>query len=63
MIIGGDLVTMAETIISAACLSLEALFGARIITGVGIGTAISVATVYLVEISPSTIRGSLVGLL
>ncbi len=62
-IIGGGLVTMAGTVISAACSSIGALFGARIITGAGIGTAMSIATVYLVEISPPATRGSLAGLL
>ena len=62
-IIAGGLVTMAGTIISAGCSDLGALFSARIITGAGIGTAMSVATVYLVEISPPAVRGSLAGLL
>lgn len=59
----GALVTIAGTTISSACSNLGALFAARVISGAGIGTALSASTVYLVEVSPPETRGSLAGLL
>ena len=48
---------MLGTIISAASHSFATLIVARIITGIGAGQAIAVATVYLVEVAPVEIRG------
>ena len=48
---------MVGTIISAISFSLGALYSGRIITGLGIGQALAVTTVYLVEIAPPDTRG------
>ena len=62
-IFSGGLITLVGTIISAASSSFGSLIGARIITGIGIGQAMSVTTVYLVEIAPAKRRGVTAGLL
>lgn len=62
-ILCGALMTLVGTIISAVSFSLGALFAARMITGAGIGLALAVATVYLVEIAPSKTRGAWASLL
>ena len=62
-ILTGALLTFVGTAISAASNNLGALFGGRIITGMGIGQALAVTTVYLVEITPPKTRGAWTGLL
>ncbi|GLA87529.1 hypothetical protein AtubIFM56815_001955 [Aspergillus tubingensis] len=53
----GSLLSLAGTIISACSPNFASLIVARLITGVGMGQAISVTTVYLVEIAPADVRG------
>lgn len=53
----GSILYLIGTVISAASPNFAALIVARLITGMGMGQAISVATVYLVEIATADIRG------
>ncbi|PLB45815.1 sugar transporter [Aspergillus steynii IBT 23096] len=53
----GSILFLIGTIISATAPNFAALIVARLITGMGMGQAISVATVYLVEIATTDIRG------
>jgi MFS family permease len=53
----GGIISLIGTIISAGSPNFASLIVARLITRIGIGQAISVTTVYLVEIAPVTIRG------
>ena len=53
----GSLLSLVGTIISACSPNFASLIVARLITGVGMGQAISVTTVYLVEIAPAEVRG------
>ncbi|KAL4888254.1 sugar transporter [Aspergillus ambiguus] len=53
----GGVISLIGTVISAASPNFASLIVARLITGVGMGQAISVVTVYLVEIAPADIRG------
>lgn len=62
-ILFGALITFVGTLISAVSRNLGMLFGARVITGLGIGQALAVTTVYLVEITPPDTRGIWSGLL
>lgn len=59
----GALVFMLGTIISASSHTLGSLFTARLITGIGAGQTISVASIYLVEIATKETRGKLACLL
>ena len=59
----GGLIVLIGTIISACSPNLTALFLARLLTGVGVGQAMSIAAVYLVEIPPAQIRGRFASLL
>lgn len=59
----GAFVFMIGTIISATSHSLGSLFVARLITGVGAGQTISVASIYLVELATMETRGKLACLL
>lgn len=56
-ILSGGLLTLAGTVFSAASRSFAALVSARIITGAGMGQALTVSTVYLVEIAAPESRG------
>ncbi|PYI07785.1 sugar transporter [Aspergillus sclerotiicarbonarius CBS 121057] len=53
----GSLLSLVGTVISACSPNFASLIVARLITGVGMGQAISVTTVYLVEIAPAEGRG------
>lgn len=53
----GSVLSLIGTVISACSPNFTSLIFARLITGCGMGQAISVATVYLVEIAPIDIRG------
>ncbi|KAL2852258.1 hypothetical protein BJX68DRAFT_254601 [Aspergillus pseudodeflectus] len=53
----GGIISLIGTIISAASPNFASLIVARLVTGVGIGQAISVTTVYLIEMAPVGIRG------
>ncbi|GFF88582.1 MFS transporter [Aspergillus lentulus] len=53
----GSILSLTGTVISASSPSFAALIVGRLITGMGMGQAISVATVYLVEIATADIRG------
>ncbi|KAI9373266.1 general substrate transporter [Aspergillus egyptiacus] len=53
----GGLISLLGTVVSAAAPNFAALIVARLITGVGVGQAISVTTVYLVEVAPVGTRG------
>ncbi|KAL3442082.1 general substrate transporter [Aspergillus insuetus] len=53
----GGIISLIGTVISAASPNFASLIVARLVTGVGIGQAISVTTVYLVEMAPVGIRG------
>ncbi|KAL4952345.1 general substrate transporter [Aspergillus filifer] len=53
----GGVISLIGTIISACSPNLASLIVARLLTGIGMGQAISVTTVYLVEIAPVSIRG------
>ncbi|CEL02891.1 hypothetical protein ASPCAL04054 [Aspergillus calidoustus] len=56
-ILPGGIISLIGTIISAASPNFASLIVARLVTGVGIGQAISVTTVYLIEMAPVGIRG------
>ncbi|KAL4926814.1 sugar porter family MFS transporter [Aspergillus undulatus] len=56
-ILFGGVVSLIGTVISACSPNFAGLIVARLITGIGMGQAISVTTVYLVEIAPVAIRG------
>jgi MFS family permease len=58
-ILTGALLTLCGTVFSAASPNFAALICARLLTGVGAGQAISVTTVYLVEIARAEVRGVL----
>ena len=62
-ILSGAIMTLVGTIVSATSFTLGALFGGRVITGLGVGLALAVTTVYLVEITPPETRGAWAGLL
>ncbi|KAL3436551.1 general substrate transporter [Aspergillus tetrazonus] len=53
----GGVISLLGTVISACSPNFASLIVARLVTGVGMGQAISVTTVYLVEIAPVAIRG------
>ncbi|RDW72325.1 sugar porter family MFS transporter [Aspergillus mulundensis] len=53
----GGILSLIGTVVSACSPSFAALMAARLVTGIGMGQAISVTTVYLVEIAPAGIRG------
>jgi MFS family permease len=53
----GGVISLLGTVISACSPNFASLVVARLVTGVGMGQAISVTTVYLVEIAPVAIRG------
>lgn len=55
----GALVFLLGAVISAASHNLGALFAGRLITGIGTGQTISVASIYLVEIATKETRGKL----
>ncbi len=56
-IMTGGLLSIIRTVISSVAPSFPVLIVARIITGFGVGQAIAVTTVYLVELAPREIRG------
>ncbi|KAL4934977.1 hypothetical protein BDV06DRAFT_229253 [Aspergillus oleicola] len=53
----GGIISLIGTVISACSPNFACLIVARLLTGIGVGQAISVTTVYLVEIAPVSIRG------
>lgn len=53
----GAALTLIGTMISASAPNFAALIVARLVTGFGMGQAIAVTTVYLVELAPTSIRG------
>lgn len=53
----GSILFLIGTIISACSPNFVSLIFARLVTGIGMGQAISVTTVYLVEIAPADVRG------
>ena len=53
----GSILTAVGATLSAASPNFASLIVARLVTGVGSGQAISVGTVYLVEVAPVEIRG------
>ncbi|KAH7930757.1 general substrate transporter [Leucogyrophana mollusca] len=57
-ILTGALIALLGTVISASAQNFAALFCARLITGIGQGQSISVVTIYLCEIAPQEIRGT-----
>ncbi|KAH7914667.1 general substrate transporter [Hygrophoropsis aurantiaca] len=57
-ILTGSLIALLGTVISASAKNVPALFCARLITGIGQGQSISVVTIYLCEIAPQEIRGT-----
>jgi len=57
-ILTGGIVVLLGTIISASAKTFPVLICARLITGIGQGQSISVVTIYLCEISPREIRGT-----
>ena len=59
----GGLLSLIGTIVSAASPNFASLVSARIITGLGSGQAISMTTVYLVELASPEIRGLAASLL
>ncbi|THU96762.1 MFS transporter [Dendrothele bispora CBS 962.96] len=58
-ILCGAVLSTIGSVLSASSQNLSTLFIARIITGLGMGQAISVVTVYLCEIAPANTRGTL----
>lgn len=53
----GGVISLIGTVISACSPTFASLIVARLVTGIGMGQAISVTTVFLVEIAPVDIRG------
>jgi MFS family permease len=62
-ILTGGIVVLLGTIISASAKTFPVLVCARLITGIGQGQSISVVTIYLCEISPQEIRGTVATML
>lgn len=62
-ILTGGLIVAIGTIISASANNFPALICARLITGIGQGQSISVVTIYLCEIAPQNIRGTVATML
>lgn len=62
-ILAGGLIVAVGTTISASANNFPALICARLITGVGQGQSISVVTIYLCEIAPRDIRGTVATML
>lgn len=62
-ILVGGLIVAVGTIISASANNFPALICARLITGIGQGQSISVVTIYLCEIAPQNIRGTVATML
>jgi len=62
-ILAGGLIVAVGTIISASANNFPTLICARLITGVGQGQSISVVTIYLCEIAPRNIRGTVATML
>lgn len=58
----GSLIVAVGTLVSAVSSSFAALLVARLITGVGAGQTVSVASLYLVEIATAEVRGKLAGM-
>ncbi|RYC80013.1 hypothetical protein BFJ63_vAg17103 [Fusarium oxysporum f. sp. narcissi] len=56
-ILTGAILGVIGTVLSAASPAFSALVVARLVSGVGFGQCIAVSTVYLVELSPKSIRG------
>lgn len=56
-ILTSAILSLIGTAISASAPNFAALIVARLVTGFGLGQAIAVTTVYLVEIAPKNIRG------
>ncbi|OJA18053.1 hypothetical protein AZE42_11962, partial [Rhizopogon vesiculosus] len=59
----GVVVVLLGTVISASTTTFPVLVCARLITGIGQGQSISVVTIYLCEISPHEIRGTVATML
>lgn len=53
----GGILSLIGAVVSACSPNFASLIVARLITGFGVGQAISVTTVYLVEVAPVAIRG------
>ncbi|KAF2752733.1 sugar transporter [Pseudovirgaria hyperparasitica] len=53
----GGLLSLTGTLLSSVSQNFASLIVARLITGFGLGQAIAVTTVYLIEIAPKSIRG------
>jgi MFS family permease len=62
-ILTGGIVVLLGTTISASAKNFPTLVCARLITGIGQGQSISVVTIYLCEISPHEIRGTVATML
>ena len=62
-ILTGGIIVLIGTIISASAKKISTLVCARLITGIGQGQSISVVTIYLCEISPHEIRGTVATML
>lgn len=62
-ILTGGLIVAFGTIISASANNFTALICARLITGIGQGQSISVVTIYLCEIAPQNVRGTVATML
>lgn len=62
-ILTGGLIVTVGTIISASANNFAPLICARLITGIGQGQSISVVTIYLCEIAPQNIRGTVAAML
>lgn len=56
-ILTGGLLNLLGTVLSSSASSFAVLIVARLVTGAGIGQAMSTATVYLVELAPKEVRG------
>lgn len=56
-ILTSAVLSLVGTATSASAPNFAALIVARLITGIGLGQAVAVTTVYLIEIAPKNIRG------
>lgn len=55
----GALVIIVGTTLSAASQNMASLFAARLITGIGAGQTVSVASIWLLEVATPDVRGKL----
>ena len=61
VILAGDVFMVAGACLMAGCWNYGSLFAGRLLSGVGFGSELMSCGVYLAEMAPTKIRGSIVG--